>query len=121
LLEEWSSEESIEFTQLMIVWFTRGSQVDYCISTLQISAMSRECFTSSRQARERFTGRGFTGRCVGRYGGVYDLSVEQVGAHSSHRIDAVFGHFGARGGEHVDRLHHRFIESTVGKYYVCSD
>jgi hypothetical protein len=57
--EEWSSEELIEFTQLMIAWLTRGSQVDSCISTLQISAMSRECFTSSRQARERFAWRGF--------------------------------------------------------------
>jgi hypothetical protein len=46
---------------------------------------------------------------------VYDLSVEQVGAHSSHRIDAVFGHFWARVGEHVDRLHHKFTEGTVGR------
>jgi hypothetical protein len=38
--EEWSSKELIEFTQLMTAWLTRGSQVDSCISTLQISAMS---------------------------------------------------------------------------------
>jgi hypothetical protein len=32
-------------------------------------------------------------QCVGRYGGVYDLSVEQVEAHSSSKVDAVFAHF----------------------------
>jgi hypothetical protein len=41
---------------------------------------------------------------------VYDLAVEQVGAHSSHRIDAVFDHFWARVGEH-----HRFIKGAVGR------
>jgi hypothetical protein len=47
-LEEWSSEELTEFMQLMIAWLIRGSQVDSCVSTLQISAMSRGCFTSYR-------------------------------------------------------------------------
>jgi hypothetical protein len=55
----WSFEELIEFTQLVIVWLTRGSQVDSCVSTLQIDAMSRECLTSSRRGRERFAWRGF--------------------------------------------------------------
>jgi hypothetical protein len=39
----------------------------------------------------------------------------KVRAHSSHRIDAVFDHFWVRVGEHVDRLHHRFTEGTVGR------
>jgi hypothetical protein len=55
----WSFEELIEFTQLVIVWLTRGSQVDSCVSTLHIDAMSRECLTSSRRGRERFAWRGF--------------------------------------------------------------
>jgi hypothetical protein len=67
-LEEWSSEELTKFMQLMIAWLIRVSQVDYCISTLQISAMSRECFTSSRQARERFAWRGFMDDVLGDMG-----------------------------------------------------
>jgi hypothetical protein len=41
-VEEWSSKELTEFVQLMIVWLIRGSQGDFCVSTMQISAMSRE-------------------------------------------------------------------------------
>jgi hypothetical protein len=33
-LEEWSSEELTEFTQLMIAWLINNNQVDSCISTL---------------------------------------------------------------------------------------
>jgi hypothetical protein len=85
-LEEWSSEELTEFLQLRISWLIRGSQVGSCVSTLQISAMGRGCFTSYRlvwdpgdfttyrKIRERFAWRDFCRRCVGRYGGVYDLS-----------------------------------------------
>jgi hypothetical protein len=51
--------------------------------------------------------------------GVYKLSVEQVGAHSFHRMDIVFDHFWARVGKHVDRLHHKFTEGTMDKEYVC--
>jgi hypothetical protein len=46
---------------------------------------------------------------------------EQVGAHSSHRIDAVLDHVWERVGEHIDKLHHRYTESIVGRYYVCND
>jgi hypothetical protein len=45
-LEEWSSEELIEFVQLVIACLIRGIQVDSCVITLQISAMSIGCFTS---------------------------------------------------------------------------
>jgi len=45
-LEEWFSEELIKFVQLLIPWLMRGSQVDSCVSTSQIRAMSRGCFTS---------------------------------------------------------------------------
>jgi hypothetical protein len=38
--------------------------------------------------------------------GSVQFPVEQVGAHSSEMIVAVLGHFWARVGEHVDRLHH---------------
>jgi hypothetical protein len=64
-LEGWSSKESTKFLQLRIAWLIRGSQMDYCISTLQISAMSREGFSSSRQARGRFAWRGFTNDVLG--------------------------------------------------------
>jgi hypothetical protein len=47
-LDEWSSEQLTEFVKLMIVWLIRGSQTDSCVSTLHISAMNKECFTSSR-------------------------------------------------------------------------
>jgi hypothetical protein len=67
-VEEWSSEELTEFVQLMISWLIRGSQGDFCVSTMQISAMSRECFTSSRQARERFAWRGFVDDVLGDMG-----------------------------------------------------
>jgi hypothetical protein len=40
-MEEWSSEELTEFVQLTIVWLIRGSQGDFCVSIVQISAMSR--------------------------------------------------------------------------------
>jgi hypothetical protein len=58
-LEEWSSDELTKFVQLMIAWLTRGSQGDSCVTILQVDAMSRECLTSSKQARERFAWRGF--------------------------------------------------------------
>ena len=47
-LEEWSSEELTELVQLLIAWLIRGSQVDSCVGTLQIRAMSGGCFTSYR-------------------------------------------------------------------------
>jgi hypothetical protein len=47
-LGEWSPEELTEFMQLMIAWLIRDSQMDYCVSTLQISATSRVCFTLPR-------------------------------------------------------------------------
>jgi hypothetical protein len=45
MLREGSSKNWIEFTQFIISWLTKGIQVDSCVSTLQISAMSRDCFT----------------------------------------------------------------------------
>jgi hypothetical protein len=45
-LEEWSSRELIEFMQGMNVWLIRGSQIDYCTSTLRIGTMSRGCLTT---------------------------------------------------------------------------
>jgi hypothetical protein len=45
--------------QYLIDLLIGGLQEVSCISTLQISTMSRECFTSSKQARDRFTWRGF--------------------------------------------------------------
>jgi hypothetical protein len=58
-MEEWHSKELIEFVQLMISWLIKGSREDFCVSTMHIIAMSRECFTSSRQAQETFAWRGF--------------------------------------------------------------
>jgi hypothetical protein len=49
-MEEWYSEELIEFVQLMIFWLIMGSQEDSCVIPLQISAMSRGCSTSYRLA-----------------------------------------------------------------------
>jgi hypothetical protein len=43
---------------------------------------------------------GLHGSCVRTYGGVYDLAIEQVRAHSSGRV------------ERVDRLHHRLTEGA---------
>ena len=40
-MEEWYSEELTEFVQLTIVWLIRGSQGDFCVSIVKISAMSR--------------------------------------------------------------------------------
>jgi hypothetical protein len=54
-------------------------------------------------------------RGVGSYEGVYNLSAGKFMAHSSHRIDAFFGHLWVRVGENVDRLHHKFIEGVVGR------
>jgi hypothetical protein len=45
---------------------------------------------------------------------VYNLEVKQVEAHSSHMIDSFLDHVWARVGEHIDRLHHRYTESTMG-------
>ena len=71
-MEEWSSKELTEFVQLMIAWVIRGSQRDSCVSTWQIRAMSRGCFTSYRLVwdpgnfttyrliQDRFTWGGFT-------------------------------------------------------------
>jgi hypothetical protein len=79
-MEEWSSEELTEFVQLMISWLIRGSQEDSCVSPLQISAMSRGCFTSYRiawdpgdfttygQVRERFAWREFVDDMLGDMG-----------------------------------------------------
>jgi hypothetical protein len=79
-MEEWSSEELTKFVQLMIAWLIRGSQEDSCVSPLQISAMSRGCFTSYRlawdpgdfttygQVRERFTWRDFADDMLGDMG-----------------------------------------------------
>jgi hypothetical protein len=78
-LEEWSFEELIEFMQLMIVWFIKGSQVNYCVITLQISAMSKGCstsyglvwdpndFTTYRQVQERFAWREFVDNVLGDF------------------------------------------------------
>jgi hypothetical protein len=54
--------------------------------------------------------QGLNGRCVRTYGGVYDLAVEQVGAHSSGRVDAILAHSRTRMGEFVDKLHHGFTD-----------
>jgi hypothetical protein len=79
-LEEWSSEESTKFLQLRIAWLIRGSQVGSCVSTLQINAMGRGCFTSYRlvwdpgdfttyrKIRERFTWRDFADIVLGHMG-----------------------------------------------------
>jgi hypothetical protein len=47
------------------------------------------------QDSEEVRMEGLCRHCVGTYGGVYDLSAKQVGAHSSSMVDAVFG----QGGE----------------------
>jgi hypothetical protein len=47
-LEEWYSEESTMFQQLMIAWLTRGSQAYSYDGTVQISTMSGGFFTSYR-------------------------------------------------------------------------
>jgi hypothetical protein len=73
-LGEWSPEELTEFMQLMIGWLIRGNQMDYCVSTLQISAMSRGCFTSYSPIRDpgdfttyeqRFAWRDFVNDALG--------------------------------------------------------
>jgi hypothetical protein len=67
-LGEWSPEELTKFMQLMIAWIIRGSQMDYCVSTLHISAMSRGCFTSYRPVGTLVTlpliGRGLHGETL---------------------------------------------------------
>jgi hypothetical protein len=45
-LKECSYENLTKFMQLMIAWLIRGNQVDSCVITLQIIAMSRGCFKS---------------------------------------------------------------------------
>jgi hypothetical protein len=42
-LEQGSSEELTEFVRLMIALLIRGSQMDSCVTTLQISAMRGCC------------------------------------------------------------------------------
>jgi hypothetical protein len=54
--------------QYLIDLLIGGLQEVSCSSTLQISTMSRECFTSSRKARDRFAGRGFADNVGGDMG-----------------------------------------------------
>ena len=58
---------------------------------------------------------------VGTYGGVHDLSKDQVRTHTSNRIDASFSHFRAKVGGHVVRFHHMFNEGAWCICYVCRD
>jgi len=58
--------------------------VDYSISTLQISAMRREFFTSSEKARERITWRGFLNDVLGDMGEC--MNFQQSRSRHTHHI-----------------------------------
>jgi hypothetical protein len=49
-MEEWYSKDLAEFVQLMISYLIRRNHKDYYAIPLQISAMSRGCFTSYKIA-----------------------------------------------------------------------